>query len=131
MMWDIKNISFLKVVIALVVIHLFYGMFGLYLTSRTTSMHNISNIWMRIVMPLWFLGCYQFPWATLFTLSPKIAYINLFNPIVYCMEGMRAAILGAEASAIPFYYSMGALIIFCVIAAYIGIAKMKKRLDCL
>jgi ABC-type polysaccharide/polyol phosphate export permease len=128
---DLSNISFLKLGIILIMVHLFYGMFGLYLTSKTKNMMDLSNIWMRIVFPLWYLGCYQFPWSTLYKLSPTIAYINLLNPIVYCMEGMRSALLGAEASAIPFYYSVVALMIFCAVAAHVGVSKMRKRLDCL
>ncbi len=124
------QISFVKLFIILVLTNLFYGLFSLYLAAKTENLDKITNIWMRVIFPLWFLGCYQFPWYTLKNVAPVIAYIDLFNPLVYIMEGTRAALIGQEG-ALNFWYCVLALCIFCTIAGYVGIKKMKKRLDCL
>jgi len=125
-----QNTSWLKLSLIMLLVHLFYGLFSLYLASITKDMHNISNIWMRVVFPLWFIGCYQFPWSVLKKMTPTVARINLLNPIMYCMEGMRSALLGPEGS-ISFWGCVGALTVFCFLAAYIGVKKMKQRLDCI
>lgn len=128
--FSLHNTSWLNLIIIMILVHLFYGIFSLYLVSQTKDMRNISNIWMRIVFPLWFIGCYQFPWSVLKNAAPTIARINLLNPIMYCMEGMRSALLGPEGS-IPFWACAAALIVFCVLAGYVGIKKIKHRLDCI
>jgi len=125
-----ENTSWAKLAIIMILVHLFYGLFSLYLASKTKDMRNISNIWMRIVFPLWFIGCYQFPWSVLRDMAPTVARINLLNPIMYCMEGTRSALLGPEGS-ISFWWCAGALALFCIASGYIGIKKMKQRLDCI
>jgi len=127
---DMSAVSFPKLFLIVMLSSLFYGMFSLSLAAKTKKLHGIGNIWRRVIFPLWFIGCYQFPWNTLHKISPVMAYVDLLNPIVYCMEGTRAAFLGQEGS-INFWYSVAALCVFCMIAGYFGIKNMKQRLDCL
>ncbi len=126
----LDHFSWIKFLIIFLLIHLFYGFFSLFLASCIESLDKMGNVWMRIVFPLWYLGGYQFSWQALYTVSPAIAYCNLLNPIVYVMEGMRAAVLGQEGS-LPFWGSVVALIFFTVVTGWIGICRLRKRLDCL
>lgn len=128
--FSFTHFSLPKFIIIVLLVHLFFGVFSLYLSAQMESLDKMSNVWMRIVFPLWWLGCYQFSWQTLYTFSPRIAQLNLLNPLVYVMEGMRAAIMGQEGF-LPFWYCVGALICFSGILGWIGLNHLKRRLDCL
>jgi ABC-type multidrug transport system permease subunit len=110
--------------------NLMYGFAGLWLVSLAKDMGTISNIWMRIVFPLWLGGGYQFTWSMLKAASPVAAYISLLNPLVYAYEGVRGAVLGSEGY-INFWYCVGALICFTLLSGYFGIKRLMKQLDCL
>jgi ABC-type polysaccharide/polyol phosphate export permease len=127
---DMTFFSPVKFYLIVLLASLFYGFFSLLIASITKDLYKLDNIWLRIIFPMWFLGCYQFSWANLYSLSPKIANINLFNPITYIMEGARAASLDPSLS-LPYWNCVGALCLSIVLAAIVGIHKMKKRLDCL
>ncbi len=126
----LNNFSFGKFIAIFIMIHLFYGFFSLYIAARMKSLNEIGNVWLRVVYPLWWMGCFQFSWKALQAVSPRMAQINLLNPIVYGMEGMRSAILGPEAY-LNFWVCCGMLILFTAIAGFVGIKKLKARLDCL
>ena len=127
---SLEHFSFFKFYFVIFLGCLFYGFFSLLIASITKSLYGLDNIWIRIIFPLWFLGCYQFSWQAMYSISPMLAYINLLNPLTYAMEGARAASLD-PAHSLPYWNCIAALSFFTVIAAIIGIHKMKKRLDCL
>lgn len=52
------------------------------------------NIWQRVLSPLHLLGCLFYPWSKAYAFSPLFASALLFNPMTYCVEGLRASILG-------------------------------------
>ena len=128
--FDISHVSWLGFVLLFIVGHLFYGFFSLWLASIVKNMHAIGNIWMRVVFPLWWLGGYQFSWAMLHKIAPVIAYGALLNPVTYCFDGMRSALLG-QSEYISWGYCVLALLIFTLVVGYIGTKKMMRRLDCL
>lgn len=133
MLWNsfiISNISFLKFIIIFPLIHFFYGCFSLLLAMHIKSFDSLGNVWLRIVYPLWWVGCYQFSWKTLYGVAPNIAYINLLNPMVYVMEGSRSTLLGSE-NFLPFWQCVGMLLLFIAASLFVGIRGLKKRLDCL
>lgn len=107
-----------------------YGFAGLWLVSLAKDMGTISNIWMRIVFPLWLGGGYQFTWSMLKNASLIAAYVSLLNPLVYAYEGIRGAVLGSEGY-INFWYCLSALTVFLVITGYFGIKRLMNQLDCL
>ena len=123
------NFSIVKFLIIFPLVHIFYGSFSLFLAMRIESIEKIGNIWLRIVYPLWWLGCFQFSWATLHAAAPTVAYINLLNPLVYAMEGVRNAMLGSEGS-LPFINCVVMIMLFTALFLWIGIRGLKKRLDC-
>jgi len=122
--------SFFKLGIILIIIHVFYGFFSLFLSARMQTVATMGNVWMRIVYPLWWLGCFQFSWQTLHKLSPRVAYIDLLNPLVYALEGIRSSILGQEGF-IPFWYCVGALVVLTIFVGVLGTKQLMRRLDCL
>jgi len=126
--FDLSRMSTIKYVLMFMVTSSFYGSFTLFIASLVKSMMKIGNVWMRFIFPLWFLGGYQFSWYILKGLSPQVAYINLLNPITYIMDGMRAAILGQEGY-LNFWLCLGVVICFTQVLGFIGITRLKKRLD--
>jgi len=129
--FSLQYFSFLKFYLLLAVCSLFFGFFSIFITSLCKDIYSgLDNVWIRIIFPMWFLGGFQFPWKTLYSISPPFAYLNLLNPLVYALEGGRAAALNPELS-LPYWYCIAALVIFSGIFGYVGIQNLKKRLDCL
>lgn len=108
--------------------NLFFGFFSIFLVSILKGMRSIPTMWIRILNPMWFFGCNFFPWSKAYCLSPIIGYAILVNPFVYIMEGTRAAMFG-QAGYLPYALSVAALCGFIILAAFVGIKRLKKRLD--
>ena len=91
-------------------------------------MMQIGNVWMRFIFPLYVFGGFQFTWYTLYNFSPRFAVLNLFNPMLYGIEGMRGAILGQQGY-LPFWYCAGALVVLTALFFVVGYRRLKKQLD--
>lgn len=124
------NINWPCFIIALLMINIFYGFFTLLIASYVPDLSALTMVRSRIMFPLWFLGGFQFPWKMLYTVSPKLAYISLCNPMIYVMDGIRSTVLPKE-QYLEFWTCMGMLLLFSILSGYIGIQNLKKRLDCL
>ena len=64
--------------------------FGL-LIGTTFDPRKLPLLFSLIVIPITFLGCIYYPWATLSPI-PWLKYAVLVNPLVYMSEGLRAAL---------------------------------------
>ena len=132
-LWDIHaftNFSWIKLITIFIVANMFYGSFSLILAVFLRQMNEIDNIWLRILFPLWYLGCYQFPWKTLHAISPTAAYLDFLNPMTWIMEGARSATIDA-ANSLSFDSCCIMIICYTIISCCAGIFWIKKRLDCL
>ncbi len=115
--------------IALLILNaLFYGFLGIFFAGFADNINEVDPIWMRYLFPMWMMGCFQFSWQTLYQLSPVAAYGMLFNPFVYHVEGMRAAILG-QAGSLPVWGCFAATLCFTIFFGFVGVRKVLKRLD--
>ncbi len=126
--FNLSQIDILKSIICFLVINLFYGVFTIWGIAITKNLLEMENVFMRYIYPLWYLGGYQFTWKALYALFPTLAYINLINPYTYIYEGMRSAMLEADAY-LNFWICIGALLLATFILGWSGITKLKKRLD--
>ena len=126
--FSLAQVSYAKYAIMLVLINIFYGSLSLVTTSYVKNLSRIDSVWMRIIYPLWFFGCFQFSWQSLYKVSPVFAQINLLNPLTYMAEGMRATVLGQEGS-LNFWLCAAAIVLFSVVFAWHAIVRFKKRLD--
>jgi ABC-2 type transport system permease protein len=52
---------------------------------------KIPLLFSVVLLPITFLGCVYYPWATLSPL-PWLQYLVLLNPLVYMTEGLRASL---------------------------------------
>jgi ABC-2 type transport system permease protein len=128
--FDFAAFSLFKYLIFFLTLQLFFGFFTLLVAAYTKNMVQYERAWVRVVWPLVFLGGYQFSWQTLKTQLPWLAYGVLLNPLTYCLEGFRAAVLG-QTGFINFWICFGLISFFTVISALIGIKKLMRRLDCI
>jgi ABC-type polysaccharide/polyol phosphate export permease len=126
----ISTINWPKFIFACFMINIFYGFFTIFLASYCDNLSNLTMIRSRIIFPLWFLGCFQFQWGMLYKVLPFLAYIDLGNPLTFILEGIRSSTLGPE-KYLPFWICMGMLIFFSILFGYLGIQKLKQRLDCI
>lgn len=126
--FDLTQIHILQFTLMLIISGIFYGIFILWIASLCKSASKVGNVWMRFIFPLWFLGGFQFSWNVLYKLAPKLAYVNLLNPMTYIMEGMRATLLG-QPGYISVWFCIAALIVFIMIFSWIAMTRLKKRLD--
>lgn len=126
---DLSKLSILKYILIFPLLQIFMGFFALLVCAYTQSIVQYEKAWVRIVFPFWFFGCYQFPWIAMLKRIPWLAYLNLLNPITYCLEGFRAAVLGQEGY-LNFWICLGMLALFTITVAYWGVSKMMQRLDC-
>lgn len=92
------------------------------------SSQRISSLWMRVNIPLLWLGGL---WAPLHVIQQKIpwlGYIAQLNPITYITEGLRSAILGTQA-----FVSMGvcalALLGFSATFVLLAFYFFRKKTD--
>lgn len=127
--FDLSSISFIRLIPIYLTANLFYGFFALWLTSILKGMEGLNTLWMRVINPLWMFGAYFYSWYASFALSPVIGYISLINPMVYIMEGMRAATLGQEGY-LPYGTCLVILWGFIIICGMDATRRLKKRLDC-
>lgn len=122
------NVCWYKFILIFLSIHLFYNIFALSIISIPKNMDDLGTIWNRILFPLWFFGAAEFPWYTVYKLSKPFAYVALANPFLYTMEGIRAAFFGQEGY-ISFWVCLGAIWLNIIFFAWLGIMRLKKKLD--
>ena len=126
--FNVTNISWIKTAIMVVVGNLFFGVFTLVITSHVGTMSKMRNVWSRFIFPLWILGGFQFSWTVVHNLSAPLSYVMLCNPIIYIMEGFRAAILG-QNGYISWYICCGMLAFFIIIFWFYMLKRMRHMLD--
>ncbi|MBF0208115.1 MAG: ABC transporter permease [Oligoflexia bacterium] len=125
--FDLSIISYWRLGIMFICSHLFFGFFSLWLVSILKGA-NITTVWLRVINPLYTFGCFWYSWKTMGQISPVLSSINLINPLVYVMEGFRAATLGQEGY-MPFWICAVALLGFTFLCAVDAISRLRKQLD--
>lgn len=127
--FDLEAISYVRLIPMYISSNLFFGFFSLWLASILKGIEGINTLWMRAINPLWMFGAYFYSWRAALDLSPVMGYASLINPMVYIMEGMRAAALG-QKGFLPFWVCLVMVWVFILACALHAIHRLKKRLDC-
>lgn len=128
--WNLAGISWWRLTIMFVTANLFFGYFALWLTGILKNMTDLNQLWLRYIAPMWMFGGYVYSWQSAYDLSPVVGYISLINPMIYVMEGMRAAALG-QAGYLPFWMSMLMLWIFIIACSLHANKRLRQKLDCI
>ena len=126
--FDLTHISYFKLTLAILFQSMFYACFVLFPASIINNMTQLGMVWARFIFPMWFLGGFQFSWHALHNTVPILAYINLFNPMIYITEAVRVALLGQEGY-INFWLCLIAITGFSAFFLYLSLYKLKKKLD--
>ena len=77
------------------------------------ALKSTASFWQfasRAHFPIAFLGCYQFPWEMAYKAVWPLAIIDLVNPFMYAVEGMRAAVLG-QAGFLNYWLCVSMLVL--------------------
>lgn len=126
----LSQISIVKTITLFLVGSLFVSAFGIFNVSVIYHMGQLSRAWSRFIFPLWMLGGFNFSWLSMNAMLPIFSYFALLNPMIYFHEGFRGALLGPQGF-IPIWICVAMLVLFTFFFAYIGITRIKKRLDCM
>lgn len=122
------NISILKFIFIIILTNLLVAFAVLWFSSWIKSRAQIGNVWMRYLHTIWLFGCVFYSWNVLYRMYPKIAYLNLLNPVVYVMEGIRSSVLG-PTNFLNYWLCVAVIILFTIFFAIHSIYLFKKRLD--
>ena len=126
--FSLAEFSLYKFIIVFLLSNIFSAAFAIWITTRIAGMEQIGSVWMRFVYPVWFLGGFQYSYEVLRNFNAPLAWISLANPMLYVMEGMRAAVLGQEGS-LNFWFCCAMIIFFTVLCTWHGLKRLKERLD--
>ena len=126
--FSLADVSWIKFAIITVIANIFYGVFTIAVTAHVGAISKMENVWTRFIFPLWFMGGFQFSWESIYNLSQPLAYVLLGNPILYVMEGTRAALLGQQ-DCLPWGMCCIMLSLFTVACWFYAKYKMKRLLD--
>jgi ABC-type polysaccharide/polyol phosphate export permease len=106
----------------------FYGTIALIVVTLIKHMGQIGNVWMRAIFPLYVFGGFQFTWYSLYMVAPRAAYLDLLNPFLYTVEGMRAAILGPQGN-LPLLACLSVLLVVNFLLFITALKRLKRNLD--
>lgn len=96
--------------------------------SIIPSSKHISSLWMRVNIPLLWLGGLWAPLSVVKKDIPWLGYIAQCNPITYITEGLRAAILGPH-DFVPVHLCALALILFSIFFIVLAFPFFKRKTD--
>ena len=125
---SLTNINWIKFVAFLFLVNLLWATFAFVMSAYLESIEKLGVIWCRVIVPMWFLGGFQFSWATTHSISPMLSYVILLNPVIYATEGMRSIVLG-QNDTIPFWICCTVLSVMIVCISFWSYKALKKRLD--
>jgi ABC-2 type transport system permease protein len=86
---------------------------------------KITLLFSVVLLPITFLGCVYYPWATLSPL-PWLQYLVLINPLVYMTEGLRAS-LTPQLPHMAVWASLLALVGGSVALAIVSLRTFTRR----
>lgn len=96
---------------------------GLFIGSFFDSFEGFQLIVSFLVMPLVFLSGAFYPVEGL---PSWLAAITFANPATYAVDGLRGALLGPEAHAVPFFVSASVLLVFSAIFLVAGAWSFRR-----
>lgn len=127
--FSLAQMNFIQLPLIFILSNLFFGFFALWLSATLKSMSSLTHLFVRVINPMYSFGGWWYSYQTIAKLSPELGYLHLINPLLYVMEGMRAATLGQEGY-LPFWTSFASLAAFTLFFAWDAIRRLQRRLDC-
>lgn len=109
---------------------LFCGAFNIFTMTIVYNDIQMTNFFIRIVMPAVNFGCFLVPWYAMRSIHPLIGFLTLANPFTYITDGLRSSIVG-NSLFIPASYCVGALTGFAMIFIILAAFFFKRKTDLL
>lgn len=128
--FDVAQLSVSKVLLFYLLSSLFLGFFALVPVCFVKGMPGFVRYQWRIGSQLVFYSGFQFPLTTLYAAVPILAYVSYFNPLLYCFEGMHAAVLGQEGY-LNFWLCVAVLLFCMLFFGFLITKRLKIKLDCM
>ena len=125
---SLKQFSLPLFIIALILVNVSLSFLMLIFAGLVQS-GSIERFRLRVIDQLFFFGCFMFPWTVMYKVLPRLALLNLLNPVTHAMEMTRVAFLGQQDS-LPFWISAVVLILYSGLFFKVSVWAFKKRLDC-
>lgn len=126
--FDITPFGFIKGILFFVLVTVFLNIAALACSYYYEYSWFMSNIWPRRFGLMYALSPMYFSWQQAYIFSPRVAQALLANPLTYCSEGFRSAMLESDAYILLPICS-GMLFVFACIAVAVLRTGIKKRLD--
>jgi ABC-2 type transport system permease protein len=127
--FDLSKVDWFKLPLIFMASNLFFGFFALWLSGVLKKMSSLAHLFVRVVNPMYCFGGWMYSWNSVNDLSWAIGIAHLANPLLYVMEGMRAATLGQQGY-LPFWFSFLGLCGFTALLGWDAVRRLQKRLDC-
>jgi len=125
---NLSQLSIVKFVLIFLTLHLAIGFLAIVMASTIARMSKMRQVFVRFLFPLWIFSGIEFPWHILNNIYPRLGKLIFVNPLLYAMEGIRAATFG-QGVYLSFWLCFCMLWFFIVLFGYVGVVRFKKRLD--
>ncbi len=125
---NLSQVAYGKLLLAIIFQSIFFAAFVIWVASIIKNVAQLGTVWSRFIFPMWFMGGFQFSWQSLYAITPALAWVDLFNPMIYVTEAIRHAITG-QTEYINFWYCLVAISCFSYIFFFAGLRILKRRLD--
>lgn len=126
--WSVFSVSYISLMSISFLAALFFALIFLWLALLLDTNSFLNDIWPRFIAPMGSLGCTFFPWKGVASHAPNIAWYLLFNPITYCVEGLRGSLLNSS-----YYLSVnrciGMMVLINSVCILLFLHAFYRRLD--
>lgn len=126
--FDFSHISIFKFSLIFLCGNIFYGFFALWISSLVVDLRNTGWLWTRVINPLFMFCGFFYSWQTAYDFSHLVGYLHLLNPMIFIIEGNKAAIFGQQGF-LPFWVCFFVIVGYILLFAFDAIRRFKKRLD--
>jgi len=86
----------------------------------------VTNVWPRLLAPLFSFGSTFYTWKRLSLVAPVSARFLLINPLTYCTEGVRSVFLGGPEYFSPILCAVVIAGVCCVLSVILGLVVRRR-----
>ncbi len=122
------EISFFSAVIMYLLTVLFFSLFFFSLATFFKPVTYFERLWPRFLSPFFAFGSIFYTWGRINNFNPYLGTLFLCNPVTYCTEGLRSAIV-SPTEYLPLYWCIPVVFLSCVVLFFITQWALMSRLD--
>lgn len=126
--FDLSQLMVPKYVLIYLLMNFCFSLSAAMIVFRIEIFDQFQRFWSRFMIQALFLGGLEFPYAIAAKNLPWFSYALLVNPYTYAYEGIRGSVFGQQGY-MHYWVCVGALILFSVVFAFLGLRWFVRRLD--